>query len=100
MPRNSVVGLTDSLNMTIVVDRDVKPTTNQTKQKHRLLTFFKMTPSFRGVSARKFAEKLRESSRSFSASFRRVSRRDLAKEKWSARAYAKSRGVFSAKVRV
>ena len=29
-----------------------------------------MTPSFRGVSARKFAEKLRESSRSFSAESR------------------------------
>ena len=29
-----------------------------------------MTPSFRGVSARNFAEKLRESSRSVSASFR------------------------------
>ena len=84
-----MVGLTDHLNMTIVVDWDVKPTTNQTKQKNKLLKFFKMTPSFRRVSVRKFAEKLRESSWSFFASFRR-------EKKWS----AKSREVFSAKVRV
>ena len=31
MPRNSVVRLTDRLNMTIVVDWDVKPQTNKTK---------------------------------------------------------------------
>ena len=64
-----------------------------------------MTPSFRGESARKFAEKfaefLGEISRSFSASFRGVSLRNLAeKTKSPARAYAKSRGVFSTKVRV
>ena len=43
--------------------------TNQTKQKFKLLTFFEMTPCFRGVSAQNFAEK----------------------KKWSARTYAKSR---------
>ena len=36
MPKNSVVGITDHLNMTIVVDWDVKPTTNQTKQKNKI----------------------------------------------------------------
>ena len=74
-----MVGLTDHLNMTIVVDWDVKPQIKQTKKK--LLTFFEMTPSFRRVSARKFAEKLRGSSRSFSASFRGVSPRNLAETK-------------------
>ena len=75
MPRNSVVGLNHRLNMTIVVDWDVKPTTNQTKQKYKLLTFYKMTPSFSrsictkvcGETPRKFAEFLGEFSRSFSA---------------------------------
>ena len=51
LPRNSVVMLTDRLDMIIIVDWDVK-------QKIKLLTFFEMTPSFRGVSARNFAEKL------------------------------------------
>ena len=41
-----MVGLTDRLSMTIVVGWDVKPTTNQTKQKYKLLTIFKMAPSF------------------------------------------------------
>ena len=40
-----------------------------------------MTPSFRGVSARKFAEELRDSSRNFSECFRGVSPRNLAKKK-------------------
>ena len=48
---------------------------------------------FRGDTPRKFAEVLREFSRSFSAKSR-------GEKKWSARTYAKSRGVFSAKVRV
>ena len=67
-----MVGLTDRLNMTIVVDWDVKPTTNQIQKKkiNKLLTFFKMTPSFRGVSVRKFAEFLGDFSRSCSAKSR------------------------------
>ena len=40
-----------------------------------------MTPSFRGLSARNLAEKLRESSRGFSASFRGVSPQNLAEKK-------------------
>ena len=32
LPRNSVVRLTDRLNMTIVVDWDVKPQIKQTKE--------------------------------------------------------------------
>ena len=40
-----------------------------------------MTPSFRRVSARNFVEKLRESSRCFSASFRGVSPHNLAEKK-------------------
>ena len=61
LPRSSAVRLTDLLDMTIVVDWDVKPQ-NKTKI-NKLLTFLEMTPSFRGVSARNFAEKLREFSR-------------------------------------
>ena len=72
-----MIRLTDHLDMTIVVDWDEK-NTNQTKQKFKLLTFFEMTPIFRGVSARNFAEKLRESS-------------PREKKKWSARTYAKFR---------
>ena len=37
LPRNSVVRLTDRLDMTIIVDWDVKP---QIKQNRKLLTFF------------------------------------------------------------
>ena len=66
-----MVMLTDRLDMTIIVDWDVKPKTIQNK-KIKLLTFYVMTPSFRGVSARNFAEEkkmvcvnLREISRSF-----------------------------------
>ena len=40
-----------------------------------------MTPCFRGVSARNFAEKLRESFRCFSASFRGASPPNLAEKK-------------------
>ena len=76
-----MVRFIDRLDMTIVVDWDVKP---QTKQKCKLLTFFEMTSCFRGVTARKFVVFLRD-----------FSRRE---KKWSARTYAKSRGVFSAKV--
>ena len=39
-----------------------------------------MTSSFRGVSARKFAEKLHESLQGFSASFRGVSSQNLAEK--------------------
>ena len=39
-----------------------------------MLTFFEITPSFRGVSARKFTEKLRESSGSFHANLGEFSR--------------------------
>ena len=60
-----------------------------------------MTRSFSGLSARNFADERHGSSRNFSASFRGVSPRNLAeKKKKSARTYAKSRGVFSAKVRL
>ena len=48
---------------------------------------------FRGETLRKFAVFLREFLRSFSAKSR-------GEKKWSARTYAKSCGVFSAKVRV
>ena len=53
-----------------------KPT-NQTKQTFKLLMFYEMTPSFRGVSERKFAEFLREISRRkrmVCANFREISR--------------------------
>ena len=63
-----MVRLTDRLDMTIVVDWDVKPQIKQ--QKFKLLTFFEMTPSFRGEDPRKFMEFLREFSRSVSAKSR------------------------------
>ena len=40
LPRNSVVGLTDRLDMTIDVDGDVKPQTKQTKYHNNVLVPF------------------------------------------------------------
>ena len=65
LPRNSVVSLTDSLDMSIVVDWDVKPQIKQNK-KFKLLMFFEMI-------SRVFAEYLREISRRNSAKVRGVS---------------------------
>ena len=67
-----MTGISDRLNMTLVVDWYVKPQIKQNNKKiNKILTFFfKITPSFRGISVQKFAEKLRESSRSFSAKSR------------------------------
>ena len=71
-----MTGISDCLNMIIVVDWDVKPQIKQKNKKiNKLLTFFEITTSCRGVSARKFAEKLRESS---PRCFRGVSPRNLA----------------------
>ena len=70
LPKNSVVRLTDCLDMTIVVDWDVKPQIKGNKKLN--LTFFEMTPSFRGETPRNPAEEkkivcagLPEISRSF-----------------------------------
>ena len=60
LPRDNVVRLTDRLDMTTVVDWDIK---QQTKQ--NMLTFFELTP-------RVFAEYLRDISRRHPAKFRRV----------------------------
>ena len=61
-----MVRLTDRLDMTIVVDWDVKPQIKQNKTLN-CQTFFEMTPSFRGTSRRKnmVCASLREISRSF-----------------------------------
>ena len=54
-----------------------------------------MTPSFRGVSARNFAKKLRERSRSISASFNGVSPRNLAEKKNGLRELMRNLAEFS-----
>ena len=54
-----------------------------------------MTPCFRGVSARNFEKKLRESSRCFSASFRGVSPRNFAEKKSGLRELTRNLAEFS-----
>ena len=53
-----------------------RTTTNQTKQKFKMLTFLEMTPSFRGVSQRVFVSRRKKNGlREISWSFLRESSR-------------------------
>ena len=56
-----MVGLTDRLNMTIVVDLDVKPTTNQTQQQQKNLA--KISP--RKVAFENFCSRSEREKRAF-----------------------------------
>ena len=91
-----MVRLIDRLDMTIVVDWDVTPQIKQNKNLTvNIFFFFYMTPCFRGISVRTFAEKLRESSRCFSANFRGVSPLNIPEKKSSLRELTRNLAEFS-----